>query len=104
MAAVSVLTAALVYRYAVDPRHVHHHPSVHGAAASPAGGDVEAAKARGGGAPAQLSRQQVWRDVKSVLAIRSFQLIVLQASTRTVARIVFERTRLVIGVSRHQSA
>lgn len=80
----SVMTAVLVYRYAVDPRHVHHHPSVHGAAASPAGGDVEAAKARGGGAPAQLSRQQVWRDVKSVLAIRSFQLIVLQASTRVV--------------------
>lgn len=30
VAVISVVTAALVYRYAVDPRHLHHHPSLHG--------------------------------------------------------------------------
>lgn len=76
VAAVSILTAMLVFRFAVDPRHMHHHPSVHGVAA--AGTDVEAARARSAGGAAQLSREQVWRDIKAVLRIRSFQLIVLQ--------------------------
>lgn len=102
----SLVTAALVLRFAVDPRHLHHHPSLHGqqayraaaagsgptagrpGAGSPSGGaatgaDLEqaGAAAAGGvrGAPL-LVRRQVWRDIKSVLRIRSFQIIVLQAS------------------------
>ncbi|KAL4436794.1 hypothetical protein ABPG75_003933 [Micractinium tetrahymenae] len=85
VAAISVLTAALVYKHAVDPRHLNHHPSVHSgqhaAVTAPAGSDVEAPQARTSGKPAHASRDQVWQDVKSVLRIRSFQLIVLQAST-----------------------
>ncbi|EFN58437.1 hypothetical protein CHLNCDRAFT_140406 [Chlorella variabilis] len=103
---VCLFTAALVLRFAVDPRHLHHHPSLHGqqayraaaagsgptagrpGAGSPSGGaatgaDLEqaGAAAAGGvrGAPL-LVRRQVWRDIKSVLRIRSFQIIVLQAS------------------------
>lgn len=81
------MTGVLVYRYAVDPRHLEHHPSLHGgtaalhrsgsgakehAAGAPGGADVEAqGPAR---RPGSLSWQQVVRDVRSVLSIRSFQV------------------------------
>lgn len=61
VAVISVATAALVYCYAVDPRHLEHHPSLHSgtaglhrpgsgqgssaAAAAAAGADVEGQKA-----------------------------------------------------------
>ncbi|KAI7836114.1 hypothetical protein COHA_009993 [Chlorella ohadii] len=100
VAVISVVTAALVYRYAVDPRHLHHHPSLHGGSlggltrtgsgmgASSAGGkssmaglppaaDVEGQRP-GPRAAAPLTWQQVVRDVRIVLGIRSFQIIVLQ--------------------------
>ena len=74
VAVISVATAALVYRYAVDPRHLEHHPSLHGgtaglhrpgsgmgssaAVAAPAGADVEGQRAAQRSA-APLTWQQV---------------------------------------------
>ena len=94
MAALSLLTALLVWRLAVDPRHLEHHPSLHGGAPAPAGlgADVEAAPGGSGGSAAlQAARAQgvdwrrAWRDAKAVLAIRSFQILVLQGERRMCA-------------------
>ncbi|PRW33724.1 MFS general substrate transporter [Chlorella sorokiniana] len=103
VAVISVVTAALVYRYAVDPRHLHHHPSLHGGslgglsrigsgigasskgqhdAGSSVFGPAAAADVEGQRpglrSATPLTWQQVMRDVRSVLGIRSFQIIVLQ--------------------------
>lgn len=85
MAALSLLTALLVWRLAVDPRHLENHPSVHGGAGATGAADVEAA-ASGGGVVLQAGRaagvdwRRAWRDAKAVLAIRSFQILVLQGA------------------------
>jgi MFS family permease len=105
VAAVSLATSLFVYKLAVDPRHLYHHPSVHAqhsvrsgsggsgsssgrpaegpltaGPAPAAGADVESQKA---GAPLRVAallsaRRQILRDIASVLRVRSFQILVLQ--------------------------
>ena len=107
VAAVSLATSLFVYKLAVDPRHLYHHPSVHAqhlvrgssgggggggisdrkveppltaGPAPTAGADVESQKA---GAPLRVAallsaRHQILRDIASVLRVRSFQILVLQ--------------------------
>jgi hypothetical protein len=105
VAAVSLATSLFVYKLAVDPRHLYHHPSVRAqhlarggsggggsssgrqtegpltaGPAPAAGADVESQKAGGPLRVAALlsARRQILRDVASVLRVRSFQILVLQ--------------------------
>jgi hypothetical protein len=94
VAAISLATAVAVYFLAVDPRHMHGHSLSHSRAQSQTASSstTAAAAAAAGGtadperqpAPATLSPplsgRQVWNNVRAVLGIRSFQIIVLQAS------------------------
>ena len=53
VAVISVVTAALVYRYAVDPRHLHHHPSLHGGSL---GGLARPGSSMGAGSAGSMGR------------------------------------------------
>lgn len=48
-----MVTAALVYRYAVDPRHLHHHPSLHGGSL---GGLARPGSSMGAGSAGSMGR------------------------------------------------
>ncbi|GAB4813864.1 hypothetical protein N2152v2_000910 [Parachlorella kessleri] len=111
IAAISLVTSFLVYKYAVDPRHLAHHPSVHGG--SPGGhhhvvvaGKEAAAKDWGQLPPrppgSLLRDPQVWADIKHVMAIRSFQIVVAQGivgSTPWQAMVMFTVWLQLLGFS-----
>ena len=58
VAAISLATSLLVYKFAVDPRHPHHHPSLHAGTAAAAA--AAAGPSSGGGKEAGPGRKGRW--------------------------------------------